>query len=239
MKSSPLHLLTLILTATWLAGAASAQETKPADAKSNRYTIDVDTTGLPDDMKTWAETKLAPVCRAWYPKIVDMLPSEGFTPPRGVTIAFINPKDGPPAYTVGNRISCNINWFKKNRDGEAIGAAVHEMVHVVQQYGPRKQPPPSWLQEGISDYIRFYLYEPEKHGTRIADPAKVKYDNSYRVSANFLNWATESYGKDLIRKLNSAVRQGKYTDAIWPDLTQGKSLDQLDAEWKASLSKRR
>jgi len=140
---------------------------------------------------------------------------------------------------------CNRQWFEKNRDGEAVGAVVHEMVHVVQQYGraPRgangqRVRPPGWLQEGIPDYIRWFLYEPEKNGAVVRDPSKVKYDNSYRVSGNFLNWATKTYDKDIVVKLNAALRQGKYTDDMWKELTGGKTLDQLDAEWKAAITKK-
>jgi hypothetical protein len=46
--------------------------------------------------------------------------------------------------------------------------------------------------------------------------------------------ATNKYDKDLVRKLNAAARDGKYTEKMWPDLT-GHSLDDLDAGWRAEL----
>ena len=211
-----------------------AATTRPADDK---YAIVLDTTNLSDEMKTWAHDKLEPVCKTWYPKIVAMLPGDGFRAPRTVTIDFRTDMGGTPAYTNGNRVSCNVGWFEKNKDGEGRGAVVHELVHVVQHYKFGRKSVPFWLQEGIPDYIRWYLYEPESHGTRIRDVAKAKYDGAYRVSANFLDWATQAYDKDLVKKVNAIVRQGKYADALWPTLTKGKSLDQLDAEWKASLAK--
>ena len=210
---------------------------KNANPDDGTFKVTVDAAGLSPDMAKWAHEKLEPVCKAWYPKIVKLLPSEGFTAPRSFTVAFRNDMGGTPAYTAGNRISCNIGWFETQRDGEAVGAVVHEMVHVVQQYKFGRKNVPFWLQEGIPDYIRWYLYQPEAHGTRIRDVSKANYDGAYRISANFLNWASETYDKNLVTKVNALVRQGKYTDDFWKKLT-GKTIDQLNAEWKKSLEKR-
>lgn len=207
--------------------------TQPA----GKYKIVIDTTGLSDEMKTWATAKLEPVCREWYPKLVEMLPSDGFTAPRTFTIVFKNDMGGTPAAAQGNRVMCNLPWFEKNKDGEGVGAVVHEMVHVVQQYKFGRKSVPFWLQEGIPDYIRWYLYEPEKNGARIRDVSKASYDGAYRVSANFLNWATATYDKDLVKKLNAIVRQGKYNENTWTDLT-GKTLDESNTAWKESLTKK-
>ena len=220
----------------------SVKTTKTPDGK---YEISIDTTGLDDSMRKWAEEKLRPVCETWYPKIVEMLPSEGYEAPKSFGIVFRDDMNrGIPAAAGGTRVMCNRQWFEKNRDGEGVGAVVHEMVHVVQQYGRTRGPdgrrvrPPGWLQEGIPDYIRWFLYEPEKNGAVIRDPDKAKYNGSYRVSGNFLNWATNTYDKELVKKLNAALRQGKYTDDMWKDLTGGKTLEQLDAEWKAAIAKK-
>ena len=40
---------------------------------------------------------------------------------------------------------------------------VHETTHVVQAY--RRGARPGWLVEGISDYIRFFKFEPGKLGS--------------------------------------------------------------------------
>ena len=64
----------------------------------------------------------------------------------------------------------NKKWFRANLQGEAIGSVVHELVHVVQEYGrARRENPeatrsPGWLVEGLADYIRWFLYEPQSHG---------------------------------------------------------------------------
>jgi len=61
-------------------------------------------------------------------------------------------------------------------------------------------------------------------------------DGRYRVSANFLNYVVQNYGKDcdLLAKVNAACRQGKYTDDLWKELT-GKSLQELNEQWKTAL----
>ncbi|MFT3788426.1 MAG: basic secretory protein-like protein [Tepidisphaeraceae bacterium] len=187
-------------------------------------------------MKAWSAAKLEPVVREWYPKIVKMLPSEGYHAPRKFTIQFkIDDKPGAaPAYAGGNRVTVNLHWAEREKDREAVGAVVHEMVHVVQQYKFGSRRSPFWLQEGIPDYIRWYLYEPEKNGARIRDASKANYDKAYRVSANFLNYVTNKYDKDLVQKVNAAVRQGRYSDELFKTLT-GKTLEELNDEWKKQL----
>jgi hypothetical protein len=205
------------------------------------YRATIDTTETPD-LTGWANEKLAPVVVAWYPKIVALLPSDGFDAPESFTIVFTSEYQGVAA-TAGTRVLCSPEWFRNNLEGEAIGAVVHELVHVVQQYrwGRRTadgQRPPGWLTEGIPDYIRWFLYEPQTRGAEIGPDrvAGARYDGSYRVSANFLNWAVAQHGDDIIPKLNAALREGRYKEELWNQLT-GKSVDDLGIEWKVSLER--
>jgi hypothetical protein len=57
------------------------------------------------------------------------------------------------------------------------------------------------------------------------------------VSANFLNWVSESYDKHLVEKLNAALRDGLYKEEMWKDLT-GKTLQELGDAWKENLAKK-
>jgi hypothetical protein len=212
---------------------------------SGQYHISIVTTETPD-LTEWAQKELAPVVHDWYPKIVDMLPSDNFQAPRDFKIVFNKAFEGrlrgAPAYTGGVDIHCQHDWFAKNLKGEARGAVVHEMVHVVQQYGqarrrnPNAKRGPGWLTEGIPDYIRWFLYEPQTHGADIRPNrvAKAKYDDSYRTTANFLNFVVHKYDKDLIAQLNDAMRNGKYSEDLWNQYT-GKPVQTLAEEWKASL----
>ncbi len=209
-------------------------------AGNGKYHFTIDTSETPD-LTDWADKKLAPVVEQWYPKLVAMLPSEGFEAPAEFSIQFRQDMGGV-AYTAGTHIVCAARWYRQNLKGEAIGSIVHEMVHVVQQYGgsgrrninrPRN---PGWLVEGIPDYIRWFKYEPQTHGADIRNPARARYDGNYRISANFLNFVTEKYDPKLIEKLNATLRQHKYTDDLWKELT-GKTVQELNDEWKASLEK--
>jgi len=202
-----------------------------------RFTVE--TTEAPD-LTDWAQKDLIPVMEKWYPILVKMLPSEGFTAPRTFSVNFTNEYQGVAA-TAGTRVMCSPPWYRKNLKGEGIGSVVHELVHVVQQYGriPRGgQRPPGWLVEGMCDYIRWYLYEPQSHGADLrpsqANDARIKYDGSYRVTANFMNFVITKYDKDLLKEVNAAMRQGKYTPEFWKTRT-GKSVEDLAAEWKKSI----
>jgi hypothetical protein len=231
-------------------GSASAESAAAGPfvthSPDNACEITIDTSGAPD-LKEWAETKLAPVLAEWYPKLVAMLPSEGFTPPTKFSVT-IRPGNGVAA-TGGTRVTANSAWLKRELNREAIGALVHEEVHVVQQYGsgrrnnPDYKRTPGWVTEGIPDYIRWFLYEPQSHGAdatyfKTRPTVKLNYDGAYRITANFMNYVVNTYGKDknLITKLNAASRQGKYTEEFWKDMT-GKSLVELNDEWKAALQK--
>lgn len=210
-------------------------------ANPGGYEIIIDTTETPD-LTDWAVKELAPVLQKWYPKIVDMLPSEGYQAPKQVPIFFSQSMQGVAA-TGGTRVSCAAAWFRNNLKGEAVGAVVHELVHVVQQYGRARQAgqrparTPGWVVEGMADYIRWFLYEPQTRGAEIspARAAQARYDASYRTSANFINWVTNNAAKDIVAKLNVAARQGTYSDDIWKEAT-GQTLQELGEKWKQSLA---
>jgi hypothetical protein len=187
------------------------------------------------ELKDWVETKLKPVCVDWYPKIVAMLPSDNYEAPKRFTIFFSGEYRGVAA-AGGSRIVCSTDWFKKNLDGEAAGAVVHEMVHVVQQYRrPREgfTRNPGWLVEGLADWIRWFNYEPESKRPK-PRASRANYNDSYRTTGHFLDYVVKKYDKDLIRKLNAAMREGRYTDDIWKEVA-GKTAEELGREWKDTL----
>ncbi|MCI0747554.1 MAG: DUF1080 domain-containing protein [Verrucomicrobia subdivision 3 bacterium] len=212
--------------------------TKSFRAEDSKFSFTIDSSAAPD-LTEWAETELAPVVREWYPRIVKLLPSEGYQAPTNITIRFRTDLGRTPASASGSRINCNADWFRRNLKGEARGSVVHEMVHVVQQYGrarrnsPNAARTPGWLVEGIADYIRWFLYEPESKGAEITarNLARAKHDASYRITGNFLNWVTQTYDNTIVARLNTAAREGKYAEDLWKDYT-GKPLTELGEEWK-------
>lgn len=178
--------------------------------------------------KGWTE-KVARECERAYGLINEALRSDGFRPPRVVRMSL---KDGidVPAYASGNRITGSTTWFRDHPDD--AGAMIHESAHVVQRY--RGDDNPGWLVEGVADYVRFVLYEPQNIGPIDADDAR--YDQSYRVTARFLDYIVKTYDPDFVLKINRAMREGKYSDDLFKQAT-GKTKEELGAEWKASLRK--
>lgn len=201
-----------------------------------RFTIDV--TRAPD-MAEWSEDRLKPVVQEWYARLVGMLPSEGYQAPAEIRLRFREDMGGVPASAGGATINLNASWFRRERDREALGAVVHEMVHVVQGYSRRGTPTPGWLVEGIADYIRWFLYEPEKKGAEITKRSlpTAKFDSSYRITGNFLDWVTRRYDEEIVPKLNAAARNGLYNEQLWREWT-GKTLQELGAEWKEHHAER-
>ena len=210
---------------------------KTADGKCE---ITLNYAGAPD-LKEWSETKLVPVLAAWYPQIVAMLPSPGFTAPAHFSVT-IKSMAGV-ADTRGTRVNVSADWLRHELNREAKGSLVHEMVHVVQQYGRNGygSRAPGWLVEGMADYIRWFKYEPQSHGADLVWMRKrgpnfsPHYDGSYRVTANFLNWVVEKYDASLISQLNQAMRDGVYADSLWPQYT-GKTAAELGAEWQKEIA---
>jgi hypothetical protein len=195
--------------------------------------ITVNTAAAPD-LTDWADHQLAPALAEWYPKIVALLPSDGYTAPAHFTIT-IKPMDGV-AFTSDSGVTANSDWLKQEIGREAIGSLVHEAVHVVQRFNGRN---PGWLVEGSADYIRWFRYEPQSHGADIVWMRHLRnfsprYDASYRVTADFLNYVTEKYDKDLVTQLNAAMRQNKYDENLWKEFT-GKTVQELGAEWKQDV----
>ncbi len=223
--------------------AATKADVKTLDIDGGKYTVTIDTSQTPD-LTQWADKELAPMVVEWYPKLVKMLPSEGYSAPTHFSITFRADKKGV-ADTGGTRINCAAAFFRAELKRQARGAILHEMVHVVQQYGsfrqnhPHADHNPGWLVEGIPDYIRWYFYEPKSGGADISKRGydKANYDGSYRITANFLDYVVNKYDKNLIQKLNAAMREGKYSDDLWKKDT-GKSVTDLNDEWKAELARK-
>ena len=133
----------------------------------------------------------------------------------------------------GPRIEVSARYALAHPDD--VGLIVHEMVHVVQNYKHYNEADaPGWLVEGIADYVRWFFYEDlSKHPHPKAATADAR--GSYRTTAAFLFWASSRYGADLVPKLNAALQANTYKEELFKELT-GKTLDELNAEWKSGLS---
>jgi hypothetical protein len=168
----------------------------------------------------WAG-KAGKLVTEWYPKMEALLQSDGYIPPKEVTLIF-RKMDGV-AYTTGNIIYISANWIR--RQPNDFGMVAHELVHIIQSY-PRRTGP-GWITEGIADYIRHAHYEPNVKLPRI-NPDHASYRDAYKTTAGFFIWIEKNYNKEFVKKLNVAMRECTYKDDIFQDLT-GKPLDDL---WK-------
>lgn len=213
---------------------ADVDHYKTADGKA-RFTI---VYGDAPDLKEWSREKLVPQMQKWYPIICDLLKSEGFQPPKQFLLKFTDEYKGVAA-TARTYVMCDPSWYRENLDGEAVGSIIHELVHVVQQYwflGGRRTP--TWISEGIADYVRWEMYEPTpRFKVTEGNVEKIHYDQSYQTTADFLKWVAGKYDKDLVSQLNAAARDGSYNEDFWKKNT-GRTVQELGAEWKASYAEK-
>jgi hypothetical protein len=215
-----------LLGLTLAAGHAATGPTPGPPAVE--LTVSVDTTEVPE-LAPWAD-QAKRLCEAWYPKIAALLASDGYTPPKRVRLVFKKDMKGV-AGTAGTTIMIASSWVTQHPDD--LGMVIHELTHVVQSYPSYRA---GWLVEGIADYVRFVKYEPG-HPQPPIDPEKASYRAGYRTTFRFLDWIERTH-KGLIAQLNAALRQGRYEDALFHDLT-GKSLDELWKNFLATLPRRK
>ena len=91
--------------------------------------------------------------------------------------------------------------------------------------------------EGVSDYVRFFKYEPGKIGPINAQRAH--YNSSYRVTAAFLAYLTEKYDPEIVLKLNKLMREGNYKEEIFKELTESRSRNSTRNGGQRSSADRR
>ncbi|MES2706812.1 MAG: basic secretory protein-like protein [Verrucomicrobiota bacterium] len=208
-----------------------------------KYKFVVDSTKSPD-LREWFGLKVVPEVKIWYPKIVEMIAVPGFASPTTFSLrlqegTIIPGNRGIPAYASGGNIVVSSEFLRSQQKGEAVGCVIHEIVHIAQSSDwprGRRRNVPTWVTEGVADYIRWFLFEPESNGAAIRSPDRAKYNASYRVTANFFDWVVRNHVKDLAQKLNATSSTG-YNDGLWKEWT-GKTVEELEADWKKSLAPR-
>ena len=208
--------------------ALADEEAKEPAKETPKIEIALDTSDAPE-MAEWAE-KAKKTCEDFYPKIVAVLDSEGYKPPKATKITF--KKMNGVAYSSGGEITCAAKWFTDHPDD--VGAVIHELCHVVQQY--HKKNPPGWVVEGIADHVRWFQFEPAERHPRVRNLQKAKYTDSYQTTAAFFDWIVKNKDPKFVTELNAASREGKYKKDIFEKLA-GKPLDELWKEFVESQAK--
>ena len=186
----------------------------------------VDVSHAPE-LAGWAQKAETQMERFW-PDTDALLYSDGFIPPNMVHVVY---RTGPGvpgvAATGGGVMTVNTAWCSQHP--EDTGLTVHETAHVIQAYSTYN---PSWLVEGIADYIRWVKFEPEHFQSRI-NVQKATYHDSYRTTATFLAWCELHYDSLLVTKLSRAVRFAGYNDDLFQKYC-GKDVNTLWAEFVAA-----
>ena len=185
-------------------------------------TVNLDTSAVPE-LSAWGQDAKKLVAE-WYPRICHLLPTKGVKPTQTMTIT-LRKSDRGIADTSRDNIRIYSNWIEKHPDD--IGLVVHELVHVIQGY---RHGGPSWLTEGIADYIRWAIYEGKPQQWFSVTDRPDGYKQSYRVSAGFLLWIEADRAPGIVKKLNTAMRKGLYSDELFEKET-GLALGQLWAEY--------
>ena len=204
-----------------------------------------DTSNAPD-LRQWTEEKFVPTMREWVVKLTGIMASDGWTPPKEILFQFVveplRPGSKAPAWasTGKNTVNLRVDWFRKNLNGEALGATVHELTHIMQTYsskGRNKDNCPSWASEGYADYIRWILFEPEADGCGYVrkNIEKYHYNGSYRVTAHFFGFVEGRY-PGTMKKLNAALRDNTFDNGKFWKETTGKPVEDLEADWKSDVA---
>ena len=156
----------------------------------------------------------------WHPRIDDLLRTEGFTVTHSIALN-IEKSDEGVAETSGDVITVFSHWIEKHPAD--VGLAVHELVHVIQAYPSAA---PSWITEGVADYIRFAIFEGKPQSWFPVPAAEQGYKSGYRVTAGFLLWLESEISRGIVKTLNTAMRRGAYSDELFKSET-GRLLDEL------------
>ena len=187
---------------------------------------------------------LAAKLEGYAPKVVELLDGPEAEYDQTITLRLSRKPNVAHTLTGRNIVELNPDWVDKN-PVETIGACVHELAHVVQDYWCRgyANPTPRWLSEGIADWVRWCNFEGSVGIDRINEEARKrpKLDASYQITASFLNWVSKhvdtepgTVNRALMVKLNQACREGRFSEQMWTDLT-GKSRLRLGSEWRNEL----
>ena len=208
-------------------GDAKAPQTRELIQVSAKdgLTVLLDVNDVPE-AKEWA-LKAADYAIKWYPELSKRLASEGYEPPKEVTLEFKHMRG--VAHTRDRTITIAAKWIKDNP--EDIGMVAHELVHVVQRY---HRGGPGWLTEGIADYLRYYVVEPGVDRARF-DPDRSSYKSGYQPAAGLLNYI-ETQKPGAVAKMNDLLRAGQWTDDSFKEIAGG-TPDELWEQFKASQAK--
>ncbi|WP_342646875.1 basic secretory protein-like protein [Mucilaginibacter sp. CSA2-8R] len=215
------HCIILLLLAVCYAGKAQTSQV----FKKKGYTLTV----INQDAAFNDKLREDLINTFWivYPKL-----AKEYNPQTSRNVTFIiDTAYNGVAATTDDKVTFSAKYMSTHP--QDIDVVTHEVMHIVQAYGNTSGP--GWLTEGIADYAR-YKFGVNNAGAKWSLPAykaTQSYENSYRITARFLAWMESKVKAGIVKKLDSQMRQGTFTDDTWKTLT-GKSLNELWAAYSAN-----
>jgi hypothetical protein len=192
-----------------------------------RFETHVET--APDSAKFAAKAKS--LCEEWYPRLYAMFDTPEGPAPHAVIKLWFQTMDGVAYATNRTDIHISNQWVTKQSPND-YGMVIHELFHLVQAYNGGTE---GWLVEGMADYVRHHLFEPEVPKPRV-DPDKASYRDAYKTTATFLEWLEDNGNAGIVLKLNDASRRKQPIPAFIKQQT-GAELDELWKRFTDSLRK--
>jgi len=189
------------------------------------------------ELRDWAE-RARKLGDEIYPKILALLADGTAKPPRQIDIVFRKQLKGDAmGLAIGRTVYLNASYFVRETNKESSylkdsvnfdKVLVHEITHVVQQRSfssDWKQSNEYWA-EGLADYVRYKLGYKNGWSCPQCGFEYPHYTSGYWCAGAFLLYVDSTYGSNVVRRLNSELRRGLYSDSFFAGAT-GKSLDEL------------
>lgn len=194
MKFTP-RLALLALTLALLAGRLLAAQPLPPSPVPITFG---------EEVSVGRRALLLGLCEYYLPRIGQALGSP--LPEGPIRFTITEETSAPPGVTLGQEITLSAPFMR--RAPEDAGMILHELTHAVQAYPGGTSP--SWVVEGVADYVRDYLILPER--ARQLPLAQADYRKGYTHAAALLHHLIQTrHGGDaaaLIHPLNAVCRSG-------------------------------
>ena len=183
-------------------GAAAAALPGSAFARTYPLSVRIDVTQAPE-LGSWAQIVARRVV-SWWSIINNEISPAGYSPTNTVVLRFTTDlPDRLAGHTVGNVISLSAPYITAHPT--YFNYVGHELVHVAQE--DYRAPFSVWLEEGMADYVRYYILFPQDP-ERFFNPKTADYRRGYQPAAALLDYVERTKGIGSVKKVNAAMLKG-------------------------------
>src|SRR5579872_2298757 len=178
-----------------------------------------------------------------YPKVCALLAEDSSKPPKHFDIVLrkhvavrAHGMGMSNGYVSGTTVCLDAHFLEQNSN-DLVAMLVHEMAHVAQQYRITLWGVSIWTrapfywEEGIADYACQKLVYTNGWNCPPCSAQFPHYTSGYSCAAAFLMYVETGHGSNVVRRLNSELRRGSYSDKFFARAT-GKNLDALWTEFE-------